>query len=237
MNATNTLRELVLDNPATTRTLEKLHLDYCCGGSQTLQQACDGAGLPIDSVLAALASATPAAPSARDWRSEPLTALMAHIRNTHHRFTRDEIQRLAALFDKVSGVHGARHPELLELRGIFQGLAAELSNHLMKEEMVLFPYIERMEESVVAGEPVLPAPFGTVNNPVSMMLREHDDAGQALRDLRRLSSGYNPPEDACISFQTLYGALADFEADLHVHIHLENNILFPRAIQMEARRG
>ena len=242
MNATidqtdKTLRQLVLENPAVTRVFEGLHLDYCCGGNQTLRKACEDANLPIEQVLSSLqAAASPVAPE-RDWSTEPLADLTAHIRNTHHRFTRDEIQRLSALFNKVCQAHGARHPELDNLRSIFRSLADELCTHLMKEEMMLFPYIERLEESAVAGEPPLPAPFGTVRNPVSMMLREHDDAGQALRDLRRISSGYSAPSDACISFQTLYGALESFEADLHQHIHLENNILFPRAIALENRRG
>ncbi len=241
MSATmeKTLRELALEMPAATRIFEKLHLDYCCGGSQTLSQACDRAHLPVEQVLASLDEADRTGHAAlpdRDWRGEPLSGLIAHIRNTHHRYTRDEIARLGPLFDKVCSVHGERHPELLNLRNIFGGLSQELTSHLMKEEMVLFPYVERMEESVLARQTVQPPPFGTVRNPVAMMLHEHDDAGQALRDLRSASDGYTAPADACISFQTLYRALAEFEEDLHQHIHLENNILFPRAVEMEGRR-
>src|SRR5205823_1775430 len=118
-------------------------------------------------------------------------------------------------------------------RTTFAGLAQELTTHLMKEEMVLFPYIVRMEEAVVAGEPIIPPPFGTVRNPVAMMMREHDGAGDALQQIRRSSNDYTAPEDGCITYQTLYRALAEFEADLHQHIHLENNILFPRALNME----
>jgi regulator of cell morphogenesis and NO signaling len=232
-----TLRELAIQNPAVTRIFEKFHLDYCCGGGQTLRQACDDAHLTVEQVLGSLENAgVPTAPG-RDWRTEPLAILIVHIRDTHHRYTREEIERLSALFDKVCGAHGSRHPELYNLRDKFRGLGQELTGHLMKEEMMLFPYIERLEESVVAHEPVLPAPFGSLRNPVAMMLHEHDNAGQALRDLRRLSDGYTSPPDGCISFQTLYRALAEFEADLHQHIHLENNILFPRAIEMEAARG
>jgi regulator of cell morphogenesis and NO signaling len=138
-----------------------------------------------------------------------------------------------ALLGKVCSVHGGNHPEVLRIRAAFDGLAQELTTHMMKEEMVLFPYIARMEESVTAHEPVLPPPFGSVQNPVAMMRHEHDNAGEALREMRRISSGYTPPPDACISYRTLYQALAEFEADLHQHIHLENNILFPRAIEME----
>ena len=232
MNATErTLRELALENPAATRVFEKLHLDYCCGGSQTLRQACDRAGLPVESVLDSL-SAPPAAP-ARDWATERLSVLTAHIRDTHHRFTRDEIARLAPLFDKVCAAHGERHPELIEERRVFHGLADELAGHLMKEERILFPYIEQLEASHTGNAPAPVSCFGTVRNPVAMMMHEHDGAGEALASLRSLSRDYAAPADACLSFQTLYGALAGLEADLHQHIHLENNILFPKAIALE----
>jgi iron-sulfur cluster repair di-iron protein len=141
--------------------------------------------------------------------------------------------RLSPLFDKVCSVHGQNHPELLQIRGLFQGLSQELTTHLMKEEMVLFPYIVRIEEAAIEKEPIVPAPFGTVQNPVSMMEHEHDSAGNALRAMREGSNGYSAPADSCISYQRLYKTLAAFDTDLHQHIHLENNILFPRAIAME----
>jgi regulator of cell morphogenesis and NO signaling len=159
--------------------------------------------------------------------------LVGHIIATHHKYTREELARLAPLFTKVCSVHGKNHPELPGIRAAFTGLAQELTMHMMKEEMVLFPYIVRMEEAVIQQEPILPPPFGNVQNPVSMMEHEHESAGAALHTMRELSSGYSAPADACISYQTLYRALAEFEADLHQHIHLENNILFPRAIAME----
>ena len=133
-------------------------------------------------------------------------------------------------------MHGKNHPELLELQETFAGLGRELKTHLMKEEMLLFPFIERMEEAVIQKEPVVPGPFGTVENPVAMMEHEHGSAGQALREMRKASNEYVPPADACVSYQTLYKALVAFEADLHQHIHLENNVLFPRAIAMEKGR-
>jgi regulator of cell morphogenesis and NO signaling len=141
--------------------------------------------------------------------------------------------RLVPLLDKVCSVHGRNHPELQQIRVSFQSLVQELATHLMKEEQVLFPYVVRMEEAIIQREPVLPSPFGSIQNPVAMMEHEHDSAGNALRAMREASCGYKAPEDACISYKTLYKALADFEADLHQHIHLENNILFPRAIAME----
>ena len=231
-----TVGELALGNLGATRVFEKLGIDYCCGGGQTLEQACQAAHASVNQVADSLAEASrlaSAAPPARNWQAEPLSELLAHIQGTHHVYTREEIARLGPLFDKVCSVHGGNHPELPHLREVFSGLAEELTTHLMKEEMVLFPYILRMEEAVVAKEPVLPPPFGSVRNPVAMMMNEHDGAGSALRNMRQISNGYAAPPDACISFQTLYRALAAFEADLHQHIHLENNVLFPRAIEME----
>ena len=238
MNVTTekTVRELALGKPGAARVFEKLGIDYCCGGKQTLEQACHAASLPVDEVLDALEvaqSSGPASPKDSNWQAELLGDLISHIKNTHHKYTREEIARLGPLFDKVCSVHGERHPELFDLRATFRGLAQELTTHMMKEEMVLFPYMERMEQSVIQKEPILPAPFGTVRNPVSMMEHEHDSAGDALRALRASSNGFVPPTDACDSYQNLYKALAEFEADLHQHIHLENNILFPRAIALE----
>jgi regulator of cell morphogenesis and NO signaling len=148
-------------------------------------------------------------------------------------FAFDEGQGLSEHTVPFDALHGKNHPELEQMRAVFQSLAQELRMHMMKEEMMLFPYIVRMEEAVIQKEPVLPPPFGSVQNPVSMMEHEHDDTGEALRALREITSGYAAPADACISYQTLYRALAEFEADLHQHIHLENNLLFPRAIAME----
>jgi regulator of cell morphogenesis and NO signaling len=231
-----TVRELVLENAAATKVFERLGIDYCCGGNRTLEQACHAANVSVDQVLKSLEEAqlsSPASSQGRNWQTEPLDGLISHITNTHHKYTREATARLAPLFDKVCSVHGANHPELLELRDVFNGLTQELTVHLMKEEMVLFPYIIRVEEAVIEKAPILPPPFGTVRNPVAMMEHEHDSAGRALRAMREISHDYAAPSDACISYQTLYKALAELEADLHQHIHLENNILFPRAIEME----
>src|SRR5271166_1244941 len=236
ITAEKTVREVALENPAATRLFEKVGIDYCCGGNKSLEEACRTANLPMNEVLDSLEMAEQSArvvQKDRNWTTEMLADLVAHIISTHHKYTREEMARLSPLFDKVCSVHGKNHPELLQVRVGFQGLEQELTMHMMKEERVLFPYIVRMEESVIQKEPVLPPPFGSVQNPVTMMMHEHDSAGEALRLMRKASAGYTPPGDACISFQTLYKALADLEADLHQHVHLENNILFPRAIAME----
>lgn len=234
--AEKTVRELAVENLAATRVFEKLGIDYCCGGHKSLEEACRTAHLNLEEVLDSLEIAEESARASqpdRAWPTEPLADLIAHIKNTHHKYTRDEIARLGPLFNKVCSVHGKNHPELQQMQGVFQGLAQELTTHMMKEEMILFPYIVRMEEATIQREPTIPAPFGTVQNPVSMMQQEHDSAGQALQALRETSRGYSAPADACVSYQTLFKALAAFEADLHQHIHLENNILFPRAVAME----
>lgn len=231
-----TVREIAVENPVATRVFEKFGVDYCCGGSQPLEQACQRAGVPYEKVLDSLEMEEETARAAQrvhDWQNEPLSELIRHIKNIHHKYTREETARLTALLQKVCSVHGKNHAELLDIQSTFASLAQELSTHLMKEEMVLFPYIERMEEAMIQNEPLLPAPFGSVGNPVAMMEHEHDSAGNALRSIRKASGDFTTPADACISYQTLYKALAAFETDLHQHIHLENNILFPRAIAME----
>jgi regulator of cell morphogenesis and NO signaling len=236
VTAEKTVRELALESASATRIFEKLGIDYCCGGNKSLEEACRVANLSMNEVIDSLEMADQAARAqqpVRDWQKESLAELISHIQNTHHRYTREELARITPLLDKVCSVHGKNHPELLQIRSSFQALSAELSLHLMKEENVLFPYIVRMEEAVIQHEPVVPPPFGSLQNPVSMMEHEHDSAGNALRAIREASSGYTTPPDGCVSYHTLYQAMSEFEYDLHQHIHLENNILFPRAIAME----
>ncbi len=236
LTAMKTVGEIAAETPSTTREFEKLGIDYCCGGSRTLGEACASANIPVHEALArlekSLASTQPG--GVQDWQNQLLADLIAHITSTHHVFVREESPRIEALAAKVVGVHGKNHPELLQVQAIFAALSEELRVHLMKEEQVLFPHVYRMEESSLAGEAAPPAMFGTVLNPVRMMMQEHDGAGEALRSLRSVTHEYTLPADACISFRTLYQALQAFEADLHQHIHLENNILFPRAIAMES---
>jgi regulator of cell morphogenesis and NO signaling len=235
INTSETVGKIVAEAPAATREFEKLGIDYCCGGSRTLAEACAHAKISVDEVRARLEkSLATASPRDVDWQNQPLSDLIAHINSTHHVFVRSECPRIEALAAKVAGVHGKNHPELKEVQRQFAALAQELSVHMMKEEQILFPYLLRMEECVLAGEPAPPAMFGTVVNPIRMMMQEHDGAGDILRSLRSITNEYALPPDACVSYRTLFGALQEFEADLHQHIHLENNILFPRARAMES---
>jgi regulator of cell morphogenesis and NO signaling len=236
--ATNTVGEIAAEMPGATREFEKLGIDYCCGGSRTLGEACTSAKVPLDDVIHRLENSNSRSQAAADkvWQNELLADLIAHIQKTHHAFVREECPRIQALAAKVVGVHGKNHPELLKVQEVFSALSQELHVHLMKEEQVLFPYVVRLEESTIAGEAPPPSCFGTVANPIQMMMSEHDGAGEALQALRSITSNYQLPADACISYRTLYEALQGFETDLHQHIHLENNILFPRALAMEANR-
>lgn len=237
LTTTKTVRDYAIETPQTIPVFEKLGIDYCCGGNRPLEEACAASNLQIEEVLKALdaALAEPVKRSERELQAGSLAELIAHIVGTHHVFVRREIPQLTNLIERVFSKHGANHPELQQIRTVFGGLGQELMLHLMKEENILFPYIERMEESVLQHEPILPPPFGTVANPVRMMEHEHDDAGAALKALREASTDYTTPADACTSYRALYHALEAFEKDLHQHIHLENNVLFPRAVEMERR--
>ena len=242
VSTAKTVREIAVEMPSGTRVFERYGIDYCCGGGKQLEKACEEKQIPISDVLRELEkeeSARVARNENRtDWTTEPLADVIGEIVRKHHAFVQREIPRLLALAEKVANKHGQSHPETVRVHEVFSDLANELSMHLMKEEQILFPYIVRMEESVVAKEPVVPAScFGTVQNPIRMMVAEHDGAGEALRTLREVTRDYKAPEDACTSYRTLYSGLIEFEADLHQHIHLENNILFPRAIAMEEGRS
>jgi regulator of cell morphogenesis and NO signaling len=233
--STRTIREYALEIPAATRIFEKLGIDYCCGGGTSLADACNKAGITVDEVLDSLKTTVRSEGTfaGRDWQTTSHAELIAHIVKKHHTFTREELVRLEALLVKVCGVHGQNHPDLFHLQNQFQELRRDLEPHMLREEQVLFPYIIQIEETIEEKRP-LPVPrFGTVRNPVRVMMAEHDAAGDILRAMREASSDYTTPPDGCISFQTLYSALMALEADLHQHIHLENNILFPRAAELE----
>ena len=234
INSETTVREVALQVPQSTRLFESLKIDYCCGGNRPLGQACAAAGVEVDDVMEMLAGVGQSSEEGTlDFQNASLPELIMHILDTHHVFTKTEMERLQALTDKVLNAHGGNHPELVHLDESFTRLCADLKPHMFKEEQVLFPYMMALAQAADQGRAVPFAPFGTVNNPIRMMMSEHDIAGEILRELRALTSDYKVPADACISYQTLYQALENFEKDLHQHIHLENNILFPKALAME----
>lgn len=235
MDSNTIVKEIAINMPDAIRVFEKFGIDYCCGGSKTLAEACEGTGASPQEVIEQLEqSARPGAETDdRTWMMKSLHDLQTHILDTHHVFTRQELGRLGALFVKVCARHGKNHPELLELQEVYFALRNDLIPHMLKEEQVLFPFIESMEIAIGKRQAVPQPFFGTVNHPVRMMMMEHDRVGDLLRQLRQISSDYQPPADACMSYQALFHGLAGLEADLHRHIHLENNMLFPRAAEME----
>jgi regulator of cell morphogenesis and NO signaling len=234
ISSTMKVRDVVLELPQATRVFEKLKIDYCCGGDTPLGEACATAGIEVANLERMLEEVGRAPGNGLlDFAKTTLGELIGHILDKHHVYTKEEMDRLEPLIEKVISAHGENHPELRSLGGLFQQLCADLRPHMLKEEQILFPYIIEMERSAVENRPAPFPPFGTVKNPVRMMMMEHETVGDLLRELRALSSNYTVPPDGCISYQTLYQALEAFEKDLHQHIHLENNILFPRAIEME----
>jgi regulator of cell morphogenesis and NO signaling len=222
--------------PAAARIFEQFGIDYCCGGEKSLAQACSGANLSLEEVQEAIEK--PQIQNGdRDWQNASLTDLSEHIVGKHHAYVRDEIRRMAPLLEKVASVHGKNRPELVSIQCSFLALSEELTMHLMKEERMLFPYIVELENAANGGRRAAPPMFGTVQNPVRMMMTEHHSASSLLLQIRKESNNYALPADACTSFQMLYRALREFETDLHEHIHLENDILFPRAVELETRNA
>lgn len=238
VDAGRTVRELAIEIPNATRTFEKLGIDYCCGGSRSLRDACRHAQLAVEEVVGALEQESTFQSATNTDGQEVATGTLAqlaeHIVHKHHAYVKQEIPRIQQLLKKVVAVHGTAHPELGKIQQVFQELSAEMSSHMMKEENILFPYIAAMESAVNGGRPKPRPAFGSVSNPVHMMELEHDSAGTTLKEIGTLSSNHEPPDGACFSYRTLYAALKEFETDMHQHIHLENNILFPRAIAMES---
>jgi regulator of cell morphogenesis and NO signaling len=236
LSETKTVREIAIEVPGATQVFEEMGIDYCCGGARPITEACLSAGVTVGEVAQSLelfAASREASVELKDWRGDSLTSLITHIHDTHHVFTREEMDRIEPLLAKVCSVYSESHPELLQIQALFAELKRELLLHMLKEENILFPYITQMEQAQRAGAPAPVPMFGTVRNPVRMMMMEHDGAGEVLRRIRQLSDDFNPPAAACLSYQTLYRRLEELEQDLHQHIHLENNLLFPSALEME----
>jgi regulator of cell morphogenesis and NO signaling len=226
-----TLAQLVNDRPSAARVLERHHLDYCCGGNQSLEQACDAGAVDLDVVLTELEADRDVEP-AGGWADMDPGQLVDHLEATHHRYLHEELPRLDALLAKVVGVHGRRHPELVEVATVFAALRADLEPHLLKEEQVLFPMIRELDASAT-----LPSfHCGTLANPIRVMVLEHDGAGELLAELRAATDDYAPPADACASYRALYLGLGELEADTHLHVHKENNLLFPAVLDLERAR-
>ncbi len=227
----STVSDWVVDRPSRSRVFEKYGIDYCCGGKRPLAEACSSKGVEPDALLDALLAGDESANAAsdRDWASVRLDELCDHIEATHHAYLKSETPRLEALVEKVAAAHGPRHAELAEVRSIYLAFKAEIDAHMLKEEQILFPMIR---ELVKAGtRPSFHC--GSVGNPIRMMELEHDSAGDALANMRRLTHDYSCPADACNTWRAMCDGLHQLEVDMHQHVHKENNILFPRALDRE----
>ena len=236
MTTTKTLADVAAISLDAVRSLERHGLDYCCGGKQPFDEACLVKGLNPESVMQEIKRAQRAGAPERNWQTAPLGELAKHIVATHHEYLKLELPALGNRLDKVLAVHGARDPETLSrMAEVFVALRAEMEMHMHKEETILFPFIEKYGFAESQGSPMPPVPFGSIANPIAMMEREHVSAGGALVEIRAMTHDYQLPPYACSTVRALYEGLDALEADLHVHIHLENNILFPRAIALERR--
>jgi regulator of cell morphogenesis and NO signaling len=242
MNIQRTVREFALESPSARQTLESLGIDTCCGGRKALVDAVRDAGLDMEAVQAQLINAVAKVGTEsedtpkRDWRETSLAELADHIEETHHAFLREVLPRVSDRLTKVMKAHGAHHGEMLrDVEAVFFGLREEIEAHLLKEEQILFPYVREMSAALDAGKPLPPMHCGSVANPIHQMEHEHENAGAALSFMRKRTSDYRLPDDACPTFAGLYEDLQALEADLHEHIFLENNILFPKAVGIEER--
>jgi regulator of cell morphogenesis and NO signaling len=230
LETTDSIGHLVTEHLARSAVFERFGIDYCCGGDRSLEAACRAAKADPADVLQALQAIDDCSNDLDvDWTSISMSDLIDHILETHHAYLREELPALSVLLEKVANHHGDAHQELLACLDVFTAMRAELEEHMMKEEQILFPFVKELEQAQT-----MPAfHCGSIENPISMMIHEHENAGQGLKTLRKLTDGFAPPDDACESYRALYERLAKFEKNMFRHIHKENNILFPRAIETE----
>ena len=222
-----TVGEMVVNDGRVATVFNKFGLDFCCNGHQTLEAACASKGINLQEIVddIELLMKNDSNPD-RSFNDMSLDKLIEHIYDKHHQYIYKNCPAISKFINKVANVHGKNHPETIEIAKMFDELQLELEQHLFKEEHILFPYVKGM-----VLEDKCPGSF--VNGPISVMMEEHDNAGRILEVLRRISNNYKPPKDACNTFRAAYVNLQALEEDLHMHIHLENNILFPKAIELE----
>lgn len=229
-----TLAQLVKTNHKAGTVFEKYHLDFCCKGKRTLEQACTEQQLPLTEVVTELETvfSKEDSPVGPDFENIKLTDLCDYIINTHHSYVKNEMPQIYAWLEKIASKHGERHPELYKIAEMFASVKEEMELHMKKEEMVLFPRIKELEKLADAESPNLQISITYMQSPITIMEQEHDHAGTMLNEIRILSNDYTPPMDACTTYQLSFAAIKAFELDLHQHVHLENNILFPKSIEL-----
>lgn len=231
---TKTIGEYVAEDFRTAAVFKKNKIDFCCRGNRTLEEVCEQKGLNYDTVYSDLeAAVNTQGDNTIDFQSWPLDLLADYVEKTHHRYVEEKSVILLQFLDKLCKVHGGNHPELFEINKIFESVAQGMAAHMKKEELILFPFIRKMVEAKNRNQDLPDAKFGSVENPIEMMEHEHTEEGDKLRRLAELANEYQPPADACNTYRVTFAMLEEFEQDLHKHIHLENNILFPKSIQLE----
>lgn len=237
MNITeeNTVAEVVTYNIKTADVFKKHGIDFCCGGGISIKKACEKNNISYADLEQELSNVNNNISRAYDYDSWKLDFLVDHIENVHHTYVAENTPLVLQYSDKVAKVHGHHYKEVVEINKLFHAVAQELAAHMKKEELILFPFIKQLVKADKEGVKVRVPHFGTVNNPIAMMEEEHENAGDILKEIKQLSNNYTPPENACNTFKALYAKLEEFEQDLHQHIHLENNILFPKAILLEKK--
>ena len=234
MDSTTTIRDIVADDFRAAAVFQKHGIDFCCGGNQPIADACQEKGIDDQVVLGELEAALTPGGEVPRFKTWELDFLADYIVANHHVYVRGAIETIGAHTRRVAEVHGQHHPEVVAIAERFAEVADEMTRHMFKEERMLFPYISGLAAAARTGSPLAAAPFGTAANPIRMMEAEHESAGAAMVEIRRLSGNYAPPDDACTTYRVSYQELEAFEADLHRHVHLENNILFPKALRLEA---
>jgi regulator of cell morphogenesis and NO signaling len=231
-----TIGEYVARDFRTAALFTKYEIDFCCKGNRTIDEACEkkeiNSKVLLNEINLILSSKDN---SGIDYTTWPLDLLTDYIEKTHHRYVEEKTILLLQFLDKLCKVHGASHTELFEINELFKGCAGELAQHMKKEELILFPAIRKIVSSNLSDIPFVRPAFGSVENPISMMMHEHDTEGERFRKIALLTNNYTPPEDACNTYRVTFAMLEEFEQDLHKHIHLENNILFPKAVALEQK--
>jgi regulator of cell morphogenesis and NO signaling len=226
--------ELVAQNYRAASVFKKYDIDFCCQGNRTIQDACKAKNIDVSTVITNLKEVIKTtSENAINYLSWPIDLMADYIEKKHHRYVEDKIPEIKLYLDKICRVHGDRHPELLEINELFNVSAGELAAHMKKEELILFPFIRKMTKAKQENSKLEAPHFGTVENPIQMMMHEHTSEGERFRKIETLSNNYTPPEDACNTYRVAFALLKEFETDLHLHVHLENNILFPKALELE----
>ncbi|WP_142784871.1 iron-sulfur cluster repair di-iron protein [Changchengzhania lutea] len=230
--------QFVADDFRTAAVFSKYGIDFCCKGDRTVKEVCNKNEIEVNTLLDELHNVLNSkTDQSIDYKSWPLDLLVEYIEKKHHRYVEEKIPVLRQFLNKLCSVHGERHPELFKINELFTASAGELAAHMKKEELVLFPVIKKMVNAKLENGAIQSPQFGTVENPIAMMMQEHDNEGERFRQIAELSNNYNPPADGCNTYQVTYAMLDEFEKDLHLHIHLENNILFPEAVKLEQQFG